>query len=110
MIVAVVLIVSLPPESAKPEDVELTGTVTTTGTGATPEKITFTSMRDDKTYVIDCVGDGNPATYSISLPNEDSYTVKITWKAFGLFTGGEADAGTLNLDETNESIVRNWAG
>jgi hypothetical protein len=45
-----------------------------------------------------------------SLPNEDTYTVTITWKAFGAIPGGDADAGTLNLNETEESIVRNWAG
>jgi len=95
---------------AKPKEIELSGTVTTTGTATTPEKITFTSIRDNKTYVAACVGGGNPATYSIVIPNGDSYKVTITWKAFGIITGGDADAGTLNLDETEPAIVKNWAG
>lgn len=107
---AIYYFVYMPTIPVKPEEVELTGTVTTTGTGTTPEKITFMSMSDGKTYVAACEGGGNPATYCISLPNEDSYKVTITWKAFGLVTGGDADAGTLNLDETEETIVRNWAG
>jgi len=98
------------PGFIKPKEVTLTGTVTTTGTGTTPEKITFTSMRDGKTYVAVVVGGGNPGTYTISLPNGDSYKVTITWKILGLLTGGTADAGTLNLDTFETSIEKNWAG
>jgi len=97
------------PGFIKPKEVTLTGTVTTTGTGTTPEKITFTSMRDGKTYVAAVVGGGNPGTYTITLPNRDSYKVTITWKFLG-FTGGTADAGTLNLDTFETSIEKNWAG
>lgn len=98
------------PGFIKPKEVTLTGTVTTTGTGTIPEKITFTSMRDGKTYVAAVVGGGNPGTYSITLPNGDSYKVTITWKILGLITGGTADAGTLNLDTFETSIEKNWAG
>lgn len=95
----------------KPKEVTLTGTVTTTGTGTNPEKITFTSMSNNKDYVAACTGGGNPAPYSITLPNGDSYKVTITWKTlFGLITGGNADAGTLNLDSSQSSITENWAG
>jgi hypothetical protein len=97
------------PRIDKPKEVTLTGTVTTTGTGTNPEKITFKSMRDEKTYVAGVSGGGNPGTYSIVLPNGDSYKVSITWKFFGI-TGGTADAGTLNLDTSATSIERNWAG
>ena len=89
----------------KPKEVTLTGTVTTTGTGTSPEKITFKSLSDGQTYV----ANANGGTYSITLPNSDSYGVTITWKFLGI-TGGTADAGTLNLDSTEASITRNWAG
>jgi hypothetical protein len=104
-----IYILSQTPGFGKPKEVTLTGTVTTTGTGTTPEKITFTSVRDETIYVAAVTG-GNPGTYSISLPNGDSYSVKITWKILGLVTGGDADAGTLNLDTFEESIEKNWAG
>jgi hypothetical protein len=90
---------------AKPKEVALSGTVTTTGTGTSPEKITFTSEKNGNTYV----ANANGGTYSISLPNEDTYKVTITWKVLGI-TGGNADAGTLNLDTTEASMVKNWAG
>ena len=93
----------------KPKDVTLTGTVTTTGTNTYPEKITFTSIRDSKTYVAAVSGGGNPGAYSIILPNGDSYKVSITWKFLGI-TFGTGDAGTLNLDTFEKSIERNWAG
>lgn len=115
-IIIVVVIIALAiyfivqtPGFIKPREVTLNGTVTTTGTGTTPEKITFTSMRDGKTYVA-AVSGGNPGAYTINLPNGDSYKVTITWKVLGLFTGGTADAGTLNLDTFEASIEKNWAG
>ena len=97
------------PGIGKPKEVTLTGTVTTTGLGTSPEKITFTCNRDGMTYVT-AVSGGNPGTYSIDLPNGDSYSVKITWQVLGLVTGGDADAGTLNLDCDDDSLVKNWAG
>lgn len=87
----------------------LAGTVTTTGAGTNPEKITFTSMRDSKTYVAAVSGGGNPGTHSIILPNADSYNVTIGWRSYGIFSG-DANAGTLNLDTFEKSIERNWAG
>lgn len=89
----------------KPKEVALSGTVTTTGTGTKPEKITFTSESNGNTYV----ADANSGTYSISLPNEDTYKVTITWKFLGI-TGGTADAGTLNLNSNTATMVKNWAG
>ena len=97
------------PGIGKLKEVALTGTVTTTGTGTTPEKITFTCNRDGMIYVTTVSG-GNPGTYTISLTNGDSYSVTITWKILGIVTGGDADAGTLNLDTSEEILVKNWAG
>jgi len=94
--------------SIKPKDVTVAGTVTTLGIHTTPEKITFTSLSNKVDYPSDC-NVGNPSYYSISVPNGQSYNVTITWKYVGLTNGGTVDAGTLNLDETQSSITRNWA-
>jgi hypothetical protein len=94
--------------AAKPEEVVLSGTVTTNRTAATPQNITFTSMSDGTNYVAACEGGGNPADYSITLPNEDTYQVTISSKVFGLIYGGAADAGTLTLDETKPSLAKDW--
>jgi len=92
----------------KPKDVTLTGTVTTTGTGTTPQKITFTNLSNQEAYVAACNG-GNPSSYSITLPNGNNYSVIITWKFLGV-TGGNATAGTLNLDSSSSTMIENWAG
>ena len=92
----------------KPKDVTVSGTVMTMGIHTTPEKITFTSLSDKEDYTSACNG-GNPSSYSISVPNGQSYNITITWKYVRLTTGGTADAGTLYLDETQSSITRNWA-
>ena len=93
----------------KPKEVTLTGTVTTTGTDAAPQNITFTSLSTQEDYVVICTGGGNPAHYSIILPNGDSYKVTITWKSIEL-TQGSTDAGTLNLDTGNQELTKDWAG
>lgn len=95
----------------KPSEVTLTGTVTTTGANTRPEKITFTSSTTGNTYVATASGGGNPATYTITLPNGDTYTVTITWvnTILGII-GGNANAGTLNLNTFQSSITENWAG
>lgn len=95
----------------KPSQVTLTGTVTTTGSYTRPEKLTFTSVTSSNTYVAACSGGGNPATYTITLPNGDTYTVTIVYvnTLVGIF-GGNANAGTLNLNTHQSSITQNWAG
>lgn len=78
-----------------------------TGTGTSPESITFTSLKDGSTYAAEVDG-GTPATYSINLPNGQSYSVTIKWKFLGI-AGGTANVGTLNLDTFKRSIAENWA-
>jgi len=95
----------------KPSQVTLTGTITTTGANTRPEKITFTSVKTGYTYVATASGGGNPATYTITLPNGDTYTVSIHWVNTILsIISGDADAGTLNLNTFQSSITENWAG
>jgi len=107
VIIAIIIAVAVTttvPGIVKPKIVTLTGTVTTTGTGTIPEKITFISYKTGNTYVA-AVYDHS---YSIQLPNGETYNVKITYKFLGLVTVGEADAGTLDLDSSEPFIVRNW--
>jgi len=94
--------------AGKPEEVELSGTVTINRTAAIPQNITFTSISDGTNYVATCEGGGNPADYSITLPNEDTYQVTITSKVFGLIHDGNTNAGTLTLNQTKTSIIKDW--
>jgi len=95
----------------KPSQVTVSGTVTTVGDSTRPTKITFTSVTTEQTYIAATSGGGNPATYTIALPNGDTYTVTITWvnTILSIF-GGDANGGTLNLDTHQSSITQNWAG
>lgn len=88
---------------SKPSTVTVGGTVTTVGTATYPQKITFTSYTNHKQYV----NAVNNKVYSISLPNPDSYQVTITWASLGV-TGGDCNAGTLNLDTFDPDINRDW--
>ena len=90
----------------KPSDVVVSGTVTTTGLGTSPQLVTFTSQSTGNPYV----ANANGGTYSITLPNRDTYSVTITYKVLGLTLGSTASAGTLNLDTTQSSITENWVG
>jgi hypothetical protein len=91
----------------RPKGVTVAGTVTAAVAG-TFEKITFTSLSNGVSYVVGA----NRETYSVTLPNCDSYNVTIAWKLFGI-TGGNAilnwNEGTLNLDTTRSSVTENWA-
>jgi hypothetical protein len=94
-------------ETISPKGVTVAGTVTAAVAG-TFEKITFTGLSNGVSYVVGANGE----TYSISLPDGDSYNVTIAWKLFGT-TGGNAilnwNEGTLNLDTTRSSVTENWA-
>lgn len=113
VIIAVIAIYVVFMTPTKPKEVMVSGAAYMSGTGKSPEKITFTSMRNGYTYVAfayDIRGVGG--SYSISLPNGDSYKVTITWKAFDYLpsAGGNADAGTLNLDTSETEFYENWEG
>jgi hypothetical protein len=116
VLIAIILIVFVPGiipgvsiPGGKPAFVTVAGTVTTTGTGTNPEKITFTSETNGNTYVAACAGGGNPGSYTISLPNGDTYRVTIAWQFIGI-TGGNANAGTLNLNTFSDNMSMNWSG
>jgi hypothetical protein len=110
VIAAVLIVMNIPgfvPGVGKPGTVTVSGLVITVRTGTVPQKVTFTSMRNAATYVTNVAG-GNPGTYSIDLPNGDSYSVSIAWTFLGI--PGNADAGTLNLDTFDKTILKNWQG
>jgi hypothetical protein len=100
-------------DTKKPSQVNLYGTVTTTGANTRPEKITFTSLTTGHTYVVATIGEGNPADYTIyNIPNGDSYSVTITYvnTIWGSLFGGDANAGTLDLNTFQSSIRIDWSG
>lgn len=68
--------------------VYVSGTVTTTGVGASPSQIQFVDQQTGLTYT-GTLSDNN---YSITLDNEHTYTVTVNWKGLlystGTFSGG----------------------
>jgi hypothetical protein len=89
-------------QAIKPDIVNLSGTVTT-GNGTSPQQIAFTSKTNGHYYIADAYS-GN---YLITLPNEDTYMVTLTWKNMSV-TQGNLSAGTLNLSSTTSTIIENW--
>ena len=72
LIVIVLLVFSpgLIPGIGKPGSVVVTGTVTATGTGAVPEKITFTGTHSGNPYVAACTGGGIPHRTRLAFQTE----------------------------------------
>ena len=77
------------------------------------EKITFTNVRENKTYETDVNGG---KYYSISLPNRDSYKVRIVGKVIegpseyiGTYTKSSVPL-YLNLYTDKASVTKNWDG
>jgi len=87
----------------KPSQVTVSGSVSTTGTGTYPQSITFIS-NSGAPYV----GSISGKTYEVVLPNVNTYSVKIKWAALGI-TGGECNAGTLDLDSIESSATYSWS-
>jgi hypothetical protein len=88
----------------KPSQVTLTGTATTVGTGTSPQKITFIDKSTGNTYVAAVTTN----SYQITLPNQKTFSVSVTWSALGI-TGGSCDAGTLNLDSNDATQTHDWS-
>ena len=90
-------------QAIKPDIVNLSGTVIITGNGTSPQQIAFTSKTNGHYYIADAYS-GN---YSITLPNEDTYMVTLTWKNMSV-TQGNLNADTLNLNSPTSTMVENW--
>ena len=90
-----------------PSSVTLTGTVTSANGLKVPELITFISLSSGSKFE-SYVSGGMSGTYAVTLPNENSYKVTVTWASKG--DGGTADLGTLNLNSNEAAFERNWVG
>jgi hypothetical protein len=109
-VITVVAYLAYEASSTKPQEVMVSGTVTTVGMGTKPLEIKFTNVHNENDfYQINCVGGGNPASYQISLPNQKSYTVSIKWQGV-LFNTGDTDVGNLNVDTYDSSLTHDWSG
>ncbi|MDA4113066.1 MAG: hypothetical protein OK474_03375 [Thaumarchaeota archaeon] len=85
---------------------ELNPTVDVSGTiapmqkvGAYPTNINFTSVTTGQNFW--AVVSNN--RYSVQLPNRDSYTTNVTWTIAPGNEGGMAEAGTLNLNLSEQA-------
>jgi hypothetical protein len=85
----------------------VSGTVTTTGLGANPTSIQFISKETGLTYT----GSMSGNSYSISLPNQQAYSVICSWQGF-LGNTGTFDGGTLtvNAGVGTTTMTQNFAG
>ncbi len=88
-----------------PDSVTLTGTVSSVNGENVAEKITFTCLSSRNDFVSEVSG-GNFGTYSITLPNNHSYKVTITWQG----SGTTSETATLDLNSHEASLERNWVG
>jgi hypothetical protein len=70
--------------------VYVSGTVTTTGTGTNPTQIQFVDKQTGVTYTDDISNN----YYSVSLENEHSYAVTVSWEGL-LYSTGTYDGGNL---------------
>ncbi len=83
-----------------------------------PLDIIFTSVRNGAAYETGFYdtsatplpnGDYNSTgNYAISLPNRESYAVKIRWQMNEMFTW-TTDVGTLDVNTTKTSITQDWS-
>lgn len=96
----------LTPGLFKPSEVKITGTVTAPGVVLNKIAFTNTGCGTRNEAVISSIGETS-GTYAISLDNEYSYNVSIVWNnREGALV--EAEIGTLVLDSSNQSLVRDW--
>jgi hypothetical protein len=89
-----------------PKQVTVSGTFSTNGVGTTPVAIHFISSASGISYP----GQTSGNSYTVVLPNPDTYTVKIDGSNFGGIGGGTCTAGNLPLyEQFPVSVVANWA-
>ena len=94
------------PEMFKPREVTITGTIT--ASDITLEKITFVNTGCGTISEANILSAGdNLGSYTISLNNEYSYNVTITWSDGGT-TLNEAEMGTLDVDTFTHSFEKDW--
>lgn len=94
------------PETFKPRQVKITGTIT--ASGITLEKIVFVNTGCGTTSEANILYAGdNLGSYTISINNEYSYNVTITWRDGGTKLN-QAEMGTLFVDSFSDSFEKDW--
>ena len=89
-----------------PAQITISGTFSTNGLGTTAVAIHFISNTNQISYPGQTSGNG----YTVTLPNPDTYTVKIDGTNYGGIGGGTCTAGTLPLyEQFPTSINANWS-
>lgn len=89
-----------------PTSITVSGTLSTTGTGASPTALNFVSVTTGVSYPATISG----STYTISVPNTDTYNINIHWKT--LVDSGTCSAGTIPLFigyAEASSVTANWS-
>jgi hypothetical protein len=87
-----------------PSTVTVTGSVSTTGVGTHAVSVGFSS--DDGQVFNAAVVNGQ---YSVSLPNDHTYSVQIGWSGFGF--SGICNAGSLPVNQGpgSSGLTNNWS-
>ncbi|MHB1868026.1 MAG: hypothetical protein ACYCPP_03675, partial [Nitrososphaerales archaeon] len=85
--------------------ITLSGNLTASGSGTYPVKMTFTSDNNTLRYTTSLAG----TSYSISLPNEATYSVGVDWMGEFAWQVGNVSAGDYTLNQlVNASASKNW--
>ncbi|MDG6922508.1 MAG: hypothetical protein JRN67_04350, partial [Nitrososphaerota archaeon] len=90
------LVVQTPNSAA-----EVTGTITTTGTGTSPNLIVFRSSHGSFNQTV------SSGEYAISLPNYASYNVTVNWGGEYAWQSGSYLASNFDLNSSS-SVITNW--
>jgi hypothetical protein len=89
-----------------PSSVTVSGRASTNGTATSPESLIFTNENTGQVYDTAVVN----GHYSVSLPNQQSYTVAIRWsRPSGV--NGTCNAGTFSLGQGagGSSLTGDWS-
>jgi hypothetical protein len=89
-----------------PSTITVSGRVSTSGAGEDPEALLFTNENTGQVYA-SAVVDGH---YSVSLPNQQSYTVQIRWSGPS-GVNETCNAGTFSLGQGAgaTSLTGDWS-
>jgi len=89
-----------------PKNSTITGTASTLSSGDQAEEITFTSINNGTSYHVDLTA----GHYTILLPNQDTYTVKVTYNIIGSIAFGSCVAGNFPLYlQSQVTVTVNWS-
>jgi hypothetical protein len=85
--------------------ITLSGNLTASGTGTRPTNMTFTYDNTTSSFTTSLAG----THYSISIPNEATYSVSVGWIGEYVWQTGNVSAGDYTLNQlTGTSASKNW--